>query len=364
VPSTIAARPGESILDFRFDSTISRQPVRATIRAQMGAFSAEASLDMVGGPRTAPTSPRLVKIGEPLSLRIPLVDVARQVFATSLPPDASFEAASGTFEWTPAATQQGVYELVFTGIDDTGQTETEHITLEVDSGAPRIDAVLHAATRSRDAACSPGSIATLEGRWLTDGSTAADPTGTSTQLSGLAVFVNGAPAHLLSASPDRVDFLCPRADPGSTLEIVADTPTGATPSIRTISRSLAPGIFSVDGAGSGQGSILHARSSKLAAIRNPRVDAEPALRGDAIVVYATGLNGSTRVSAVLEGLDAAVDSVEPTPGFAGISTVTLTLPEIRSAVDRPASLQLTAVSPDGSLVESNTVTLAIGYPLR
>ena len=157
-----------------------------------------------------------MKYGAEVRFSVFSPDQGDSLSVTSLPPGASFDAASGTFDWTPTAAQQGTYQVTFNALTPTGELVTEDVEVEVDAGAPAITKVINAASHSQDAACSPGAIGRLEGRWLSDESAAAsDASGSSLRLSGTAVLVNGDAVPILYASNTRVDFLCPASVPGS-----------------------------------------------------------------------------------------------------------------------------------------------------
>jgi uncharacterized protein (TIGR03437 family) len=277
--------------------------------------------------------------------------------AADLPAGSLFDPASGLLTWTPSAFQQGAYDLAFTATSPGGDTSTEHFILNVDSGAPVVTRVVNAASRSKDGVCSPGAIASLEGRWLVDGITAADPTGQSLQLSGTTVSINGEAVPLLYASATRVDFLCPDSVPGAALEIVAQTQQAASQPVQTIARDVTPGIFSVDGSGTGQGTIWHATGLGLAMLRNYQYQGQPGQASDPVIVYATGISRAARISVKLGGMEVVPDSVAPAPGLPGLSRVAFTVP--KGAAGNTVTLSLVVQASDGSLVESTEVSIAI-----
>ena len=160
-----------------------------------------------------------------------------------------------------------------------------------------MDRVVNAASGSVEGACSPGAIARIEGRWLAQAETATDPSGGSLELAGTSVEVEGKPVPILYASPSRIDILCPEAGPASSFETVVRTAGLVSPSIQTAQNAVAPGIFTVDGSGSGQGLVsLDSESldgeSKLAMVRNYLSAAQPARPGDRIAILATGIGAA------------------------------------------------------------------------
>jgi uncharacterized protein (TIGR03437 family) len=149
--------------------------------------------------------------------------------------------------------------------------------------------VVNAASRSSEVVCGPGAIASIQGRWFTDASTAPDPSGTSQELAGVRLFVNGRAVPIIRASATELNFLCPAGTSGSTLEVLVQTEHGTALPMQTTLQAAAPGIFSVDGSGSGQGAAVSCELRRLAMVRTYRFDAQPATAGDHGVVYATGL---------------------------------------------------------------------------
>ena len=203
--------------------------------------------------------------------------------------------------------------------------------------------------------------ARLSGRQMAEaGSTVSDPSGSSSKLLGTGVAINGDAVPILYASPTRVDFQCPVSAPGTGLSIIVETEQGTTQPIRTVVHSLAPGIFSADGSGSGQGAVTHAGNSNLAMVPNYRYAAQPAQTDDLLVVRATGIDGAFRIFVNIAGVEVTPDSVDLVPGQAGVSQVSFTVPKGASS-GNPVALFLTGQLWDGTLMTSNTITIATDH---
>jgi uncharacterized protein (TIGR03437 family) len=218
--------------------------------------------------------------------------------------------------------------------------------------------IVNAASRSREAACSPGAIASIEGRWLIDGAAVSDPSGNSSELGGARVWVNGVAASILSASATELSILCPDSVPGSVLEMVVQTDRGIAGPVRTTARSAAPGIFSVDGSGDGQGSVLHEDRSSLAMVRNYRLAAQPAMAGDRVMVYATGVDRLTNIAAKIGDRQIAPAAMGPVANRPGVFWIALAIPAGITR-DNNALLLLTGDTPEGITVSTNLVSIAI-----
>jgi uncharacterized protein (TIGR03437 family) len=226
----------------------------------------------------------------------------------------------------------------------------------VDSGTPVVTRLVNAASRSAAAACSPGAIASLEGRWLVEGQVASDPTGHSTELSGTIVRVNGMEVPILSASISRVDFLCPGAVPGSILQVVLQTPTGLAEPIQTVSQEATPGIFSLDGSGTGQGVITHSGTTTMVMTPNYQYLSRAALPDELVTVYATGIAAAQELSVAAGGVEVSPQSIVAIPDLAGMYQISLHLPSGPAGGDM--SITLKSKMLDGSLFTSNDVSVA------
>jgi uncharacterized protein (TIGR03437 family) len=226
----------------------------------------------------------------------------------------------------------------------------------VDSGTAVVTRVVNAASRSEAAACSPGTIASLEGRWLVEGQATSDPTGHSTELSGTMVRVNGLDVPILSVSNSRVDFLCPAVVPGSTLQIALQTLTRVAQPIQTVSQQTAPGIFSLDGSGTGQGIVVHSGTATMVMTPNYQYLSRAAVPDDLVTIYATGIAPAQDVSVAAGGVAVSPQSIIAMPDMPGMYQITLRLPAGPAGGDMPVSLKIK--NPDGSIVTSNEVQIA------
>jgi uncharacterized protein (TIGR03437 family) len=186
----------------------------------------------------------------------------------------------------------------------------------------------------------------------------ADFSGASQELGGAKVLVNGVVAQLLSASETELTFLCPQALPGSTLEITAQTDHGIAAPITIAALAAAPGLFSIDGSGAGQGSAVLEDGSTLAMVRNYRLSAQPATAGSRIKLYATGVDMLQAVHVQVGGIQVIPDSIGDVANRPGMVEVSFMLPEGMIYTGSVAVL-LSGDTPDGSEVHTNMVTIAI-----
>jgi uncharacterized protein (TIGR03437 family) len=194
---------------------------------------------------------------------------------------------------------------------------------------------------------------------------------------------------VLYAAQERIHFVCPGDAPGTTLSISVENAAGRSDPAETVMNLFAPGLFSLDSSGTGQGSIRIAGTSLIAMNRNYQAPGQPVQPGDSITIQATGIAPAETTLAVKIGeMYAQVTSVEAVPGMAGVYEVTAivppgigegdsipvtVMPSARKAGGRdreastpwlPATLRggspgVPNTRPVQSNTESNTVTIAI-----
>jgi uncharacterized protein (TIGR03437 family) len=360
VPATVITRPGRWSAEFQVDVIDSVADAPVAISAQLGSATISERLSIQSGRPSllAVPSHLFARFDEEVHLAVSGPDVGGTLSVGSLPDGASFDPTTGIFDWTPRVDQQGPYNLAFTETGSQGDVTTKTVHLEVDAGEPAIKRIVNSASRSEIAACSPGATATLEGKWLTDGSASSDPSGNSSLLSGATVRANGNTLAVLYASPTRVDFQCPALAPGTKLALAVETDRGVTLPVETILNPLAPGIFSIDGSGSAQGSVNHAEQSTLAMLPNYRYFSQPAQPGDLLEILATGIDGAIGVLVNIGGVQVTPTSISSVPGRAGVSRVSFVVPPSVGSSDS-ANLSLTGLITGGTTATSNTVSLAI-----
>jgi uncharacterized protein (TIGR03437 family) len=361
LPATISTRPGQWNADFQVDAVAPFTDSSAAIIAQLGSDTVTENLEIRSNQRPLLNVPGhlFAKFGGDVQFQVSSSEAGATLSASSLPDGASFSPASGIFEWTPNASQQGTYDLVFEATAPTGGATSTHVKLVVDSGTPAIGRIVNAASHAPDAVCSPGALATVEGRWLSAGSPASEPTGASLQLAGASVRINGQAAPVLYASATRIDFQCPASAPaGTTLSVVVETAQGNTQPVETTLRDSTPGIFSVEESASGQGAVTHDRTSNLAMVRNYKYSSQPAQSGDRLVISATGIGGAMKTFVNIGGIEVSPESVSDVPGHAGVSNVYFSVPQGIS-FGNAMPLYLTLQLWDGTLVTSNPVTVSI-----
>jgi len=225
--------------------------------------------------------------------------------------------------------------------------------------------------------CSPGGLASLSGEGFTSqGAQAATSLPLPTSLGNVQVKVNGEAAPLLFASASQVNFQCPQLEPGSPLNVTLIAESGAAiPAASSTMAAAAPGLFTVDA--TTQGVILIASTNQIAMPETKGMPSRLAKPGEYLAIYADGLGevlgsgaaGTTaadrqiqmrnQVRIFVGDVQIAPESTGLAPGTPGVFEIGAQLPQNVPA-GSAVPLHLQVILLDGSVVESNEVSLAIG----
>jgi uncharacterized protein (TIGR03437 family) len=295
-----------------------------------------------------------------------------------------------TFDWTAPDTSAGPVVMHAAGnsannsqsnIGDRIYTTSITIQPEPSGPTPTISdggVVNHASFAPDSAPMAPGSIAAIIGTDLNDGSMIAfsnfgEDGKLLTALGGASVRFNGIAAPIIYSFSGQLGVQIPFQLEGEASASVEVTVDGHTSEPRTIFvDSAAPGIFTLNQAGTGQGTVLIANSGILAApagsIAGP--SSRPAQRGESITIYCTGLGTvdppvetgapagasetPTRATVLIDGLPAEVLYSGTAPGFVGLYRVDAMVPATAGIGD-----EISLVVAIGEK-QSNPVTIAVG----
>jgi uncharacterized protein (TIGR03437 family) len=227
-------------------------------------------------------------------------------------------------------------------------------------------AVVNGASFATAAPVAPGSLVTIFGSNLADGKAYASHLPLPTNLGGSSIALAGRQAPLLYASDGQVNAVIPYGTAVNTEQqlLVLHGGSVSVPQSVTLS-AVAPGIFTADGSGKGQGTVFVGNGTTLADASHP------AHSGDVVVIYCTGLGevsplvptGSPAPSAppakavndvkvTIGGLDAPVQFAGLTPGLVGVYQVNAVVPAVAAGNQAPV-----VISASGQ--RSQAVTIAI-----
>ena len=191
---------------------------------------------------------------------------------------------------------------------------------------------------------------------------------------GVKVLVDGVAAPIFFIAPGQINLQLPwrLVNQTQTSIVVNNNGVSSAPTIVQLSPA-APSIFTINEQGNGQGAILDATTGVFMAPTNsiPNVNSRPAIAGEIVSIYCTGLgaiqNASfadgapstgvvstvTPAQVTIGGVTAAVSYTGLAPGFVGLYQVNVTVPAGVASSNSVAVV----VSMNGAM--SNTVTMAI-----
>jgi uncharacterized protein (TIGR03437 family) len=179
---------------------------------------------------------------------------------------------------------------------------------------------------------APGEMVTINGADLGPPALATNPASAATtnkiesSLGGTQVMVNGSAAPLLYARQDEVATVIPDAVAGQTsITLQVQFQGQSTPTMNVPVAAIAPGLFTIDGSGRGQGAILNQDESVNSM-------ANPAARGSIVALFGTG-GGATDPQLAEDAIATA-----PYPKLTNSVTVTIG--------GQPADIEYAGAAPD------------------
>lgn len=219
---------------------------------------------------------------------------------------------------------------------------------------------------SYKAPVAPGSIASAFGSLQLGFPYGATSVPLSTDLSGLSFSFGGTAAPMLFVAPSQANFQVPWELAGQSNSTVTTSLIGENGSSQSVAlATYAPGIFTADSSGTGQGEIFNLNYT----LANSSAPAKP---GDYVIIYCTGLGpvsnqpatgapapsgplaSTTKPVSVSIGGDLAnVQFAGLAPGYVGLYQVNAQIP----AGAPTGSAVSVVISINGAA--SNTVTMAI-----
>ncbi|MFN0104513.1 MAG: BACON domain-containing protein, partial [Bryobacteraceae bacterium] len=252
-----------------------------------------------------------VAIGQPVAISVKVVDECGNPLVTAPGINATVQLTFSnrdpnlplihtgngvwTGSWRPLNPSQAAVDVNAISVFQQGVVNSPSARLQAgrntvsvrlgSSNAPivRQGSVVHSASQSADVPVAPGMLVTIYGSNLTDGdASAAVPL--PTEVEGTQVLLGGQPLPILFASPSQINAQVPFELTVNTLHqvVVRRGVTASVPEEFTASAAQ-PGIFTTNNRGTGQGAVLGPSQS---AVADP---ANPALRGQPVVIYCTGL---------------------------------------------------------------------------
>ena len=279
--------------------------------------------------------------------------------AANLPAGATFTTSpattgvAGVIQWIPAPDQVGTYSIKL-GAQSTAGTTSQQVAIVVTSPVPHIDSVVNAASLSTQQVCSAGSLAIIQGTALQIPSQSSAGPADQTNVT-----VDGNPAGVTNASATQITFRCPQDNPSKKVTLQVANRFGTSNAVQVVIQDVAPGIFTLDGSGAGQGVIYVNRSSQLAALPDPSFASQAAAPGDTLTLLMTGLPDQlatpSAVRVTIGQIPAEILALAAVPQFPGYQMLTVRVPPNVPLGD---SIPVQAFS-QGHGAQSNIVTVAI-----
>jgi uncharacterized protein (TIGR03437 family) len=277
-----------------------------------------------------------------------------------------------TITVNPAGLSAGTYRG-YIALTAGNTTELVPVTFDVTTQAnvPAILGLANAANYSFNGQVSPGEIVTIGGTYLgpaTPVTLALDSSGkVSTSLGGVTVSFNGYLAPLIYVSSTQINCVVPYEVGNSPVAVRVSY--GGQTSAQTILMSVAsaPGIFTLDGSGRGQGAILNASGCPNSAPECLNGPSNPAQQGGVIVIFLTG-EGQTMPAGVT-GLVTSLNStgsgpLTPQPLAAPTVTVGGKTANVVFYGEAPGTisgvLQVNAIVPTGLSSGAQPLAISLG----
>lgn len=170
---------------------------------------------------------------------------------------------------------------------------------------------------------APGSFASIFGQNLC-GQTAVGewvgPGQLPTTLGGCSVTVSGMPAMLYFASPGQINFIVPMGLAAGVAQVMAGSGAQTQTGSMRIGPS-GPGVFSMNGMGTGEGAMLHGTMWSGGPF-SVTTNGQPT----PISIVMTGLDESVKPTVMIGGMPVDVTFWGDAPGYAGLQQINIMLP--------------------------------------
>ncbi|MFN0168541.1 MAG: Ig domain-containing protein, partial [Bryobacteraceae bacterium] len=168
MPNPVTLRAGQTSLIFMGYAWLWMPLGPVTITATLSDQTIQTIVNIQGTSSPAITVPSTLTSIDGSAVQFEVsgsdpTDTPVTLSATRLPPGARFDSVTGEFSWEPNGAPTGTYPVEFEAMNGLGLSSSATVDVEVVSGEPVLDKLIHGATRKDEGACSPGSLATLRG---------------------------------------------------------------------------------------------------------------------------------------------------------------------------------------------------------
>ncbi len=254
--------------------------------------------------------------------------------------------------------------ITITAVNGSAGSVTVNVRLTVTAPLPVISAVLNAGSFG-SGPVSPGEIVSIFGTSLGPVApatlTLTSAGMVSTSIGGVTVSFSGYLAPLIYVSSTQINAIVPyelASNKGPFVEVIFEGQKSNEPSLQLATS--APGIFTLNGSGSGPGAILNQNYSV-------NTQTNPAAAGSVVQIYMTGEGLTTPAQAtgtVTTANLSGVGPVTPAPQLAVSALIGGQPAQVEFAGEAPlfvaGVLQVNAVIPATASSGANSITVQIG----
>ena len=357
-----ATLPGQSPIGAQ-DAFIKKYDVggSALWTRQFGTFSADSALSVAADPTGSYVAGQ---VGDALPLQSSVG--GSDAYVRKYDPDGNerwtkeFGSVSSDVADAIAVDATGVYSAGATSGIFSGQSSAGPFLTKQDLGGPPylpFNGIVNGASYVRSVAA--GSIASAFGLSLTPQNPAT-----------FKVLAGTTTSPVYADTPAQINFQVPWEVAGQSVFLTINADGNSSSPVSIPLATYAPGIFSTDQSGSGQGAILIANTAIVAAPTGSLPGSRPVSRGESIQIYCTGLgpvsnqpptgvaaSGSSMTpltpTVMVGGVSVPVSFSGLAPGFFGLYQVNV---QIVGTVPTGSAIPVT-LSIGGAM--SNTVTIAV-----
>lgn len=185
-----------------------------------------------------------------------------------------------------------------------------------------LNGATHGSEAARATSIAPGSIAVARGNALAyttiEAARLADKSFPLT-VAGTTVSVNGRKAQMFFVSPTEVQFVVPQSTEIGMADVRVTNLDGFQSRTDVSITPVAPGIFTMNGDGFGEGVILNADTLQSGPF-------DPGNGNLRLSIFATGIKDALRVSVTATGHPLTLESINPSPDLPGLDEIHVLVP--------------------------------------
>jgi uncharacterized protein (TIGR03437 family) len=219
-----------------------------------------------------------------------------------------------TGTWKPVNPAPGQVTIAVTAFDNSGSGQTNLSGTLAASSTPIVTAggVVHAASAVGGVPIAPGGLITIYGSNLADATGLASNLPLPDSQNGAQVLLGSTPLPILYTSTGQLNVQVPFSTPVNTqYQISVQRDSLVSLPEQLVVAQANPGVFTVNQQGTGQGVIFKSDGVTLAQ------PGTPALEGETVVIYCTGLGAVT--PAVADGAPAPVSPLSTTVNIPAVT---------------------------------------------